>query len=71
VRRSYARDPHWLEARYASPCACGNTAHQIKRGDRVFYYPIGRRAYTGACAESASNDFLSAAGDEGGVPYGS
>jgi hypothetical protein len=60
----YRRDPRWLTARFASACACGDRSHRIERGERVFYYPIGKRAYVGACAERNARDFESCVFDE-------
>jgi hypothetical protein len=60
--RSGGGDPHWLIARFAGKCAkCGAG---ISTGDRVFYYPNGRAAYSGKCAEAAAADFSAAAADE-------
>lgn len=60
----YARDPFWLEARYAGSCAqCGA---QFPRGTRIFYYPISKSSYCPAdtCGGAASRDFQAAAWDE-------
>lgn len=60
--KSYARDPFWLESRFPGTCAkCGAA---IKTGERIFYYPNGKKAYSGECAEAASRDFQSCAFDE-------
>jgi hypothetical protein len=57
-----ARDPYWLESRYAGSCAkCGAT---IVPGERIFYYPNDRKAYSGSCAEAAAGDFAACAADE-------
>jgi hypothetical protein len=60
----YRGDPYWMTARFSSTCACGE--HQVKKGERIFYYPNGRSAYGGKCAEAASRDFQSARFDEQG-----
>ena len=43
-------------------CACG--LHMNHKGDRIFYYPNGKKAYGGECATKASMDFRAAAADE-------
>jgi len=40
-RHSRGRDPYWTNARLNSTDANGNT---VKRGDRIFYYRLGRSA---------------------------
>lgn len=45
-RRYYSRDPYWLNAKFASVCACGKA---IKNGDRIFYYPSCRKAVCEVC----------------------
>jgi len=58
----YSRDPYWLQARFASKCRkCGA---QIKRGERIFYYPIEKTAYCEKCGQAASAEFDAAAMDE-------
>ena len=63
MSRRYANlDPHWLKAIYAGKCSkCGEA---FNPGDRIFYYPNGKSAYSGICAESAAADFSSCAFDE-------
>jgi hypothetical protein len=57
-----ARDPYRLTARYAGVCAkCGEA---FKAGDSIFYYPNGKKAYSGKCAEAAEADFNSCRFDE-------
>jgi hypothetical protein len=57
----YQGDPFWLTAKFASTGRCG---HEIKRGDRIFYYPKGKAAYCPQCSEARAADFNSAAADE-------
>lgn len=57
-------DPYWLTARFTGTCAGRTCDHPIRKGDRIFYYPNGRKAYVGPCAEAAAADFDSAAFDE-------
>lgn len=62
--RTVARDPFSMVAKYAGTCAgCGEA---FKAGERIFYYPNGRKAYSGKCAEKAQLDFNSAMADERG-----
>ena len=58
---SYARDPHWIVARFA-----GLDANQapFKKGDRVFYFPAGKRIYAGAAGIDAAQRFESERADE-------
>ena len=57
-----ARDPFRLTSRYAGTCAkCGEA---FKAGDSIFYYPNGKKAYAGKCAEEAQADFNSCLADE-------
>jgi hypothetical protein len=59
---SAARDPFRMVSRYAGKCAkCGA---DFNAGELIFYYPNGKKAYSGACARQAEADFVSAAGDE-------
>jgi hypothetical protein len=61
-RRYGNRDPFWLESRYAGKCA--KCKAPFKAGERIFYYPNGKAAYSGACAEAAAGDFSACAFDE-------
>lgn len=59
---SYSRDPRWLDARFAGKCAgCGAA---FRKGDRIFYFPIGKRAVSGECAERAAAEFRAMVADE-------
>ena len=64
----YAADPRWITARFAGTDAKGR---EFKAGERVFYYPSGKRIYSGNNAADAERDFLSARGDEEGMAYAS
>lgn len=46
-------DPRWMTARFASTCQCGEP---IKAGDRIFYYPIGRKAVCESCGKQGQRD---------------
>lgn len=59
--RRYIGDPRWITARFDSQGACG---HSIKRGERIFYYPNGRKAFCEKCGEPASARFVAEAQDE-------
>lgn len=57
----YASDPRWITARFNSDCPCGQPIH---KGEKIFYYPKGRKALCEKCGEKASAEFNSAAMDE-------
>jgi len=63
---SYSGDPRWITAKYAGVDAKGRP---FKKGDRVLYFPNGKKFYTGPEAEKAWLEFLSAKGDEEGMPF--
>ena len=62
--RRYARDPHWITARYATKC--DKCAGDIKRGADAFYYPNGKLLYCDKdnCGGACSRDFTAMAQDE-------
>lgn len=57
-------DPYWMNARRSGPCGGKNCTDQVKPGDRIFFYPLGRTALVGPCADVAAADFRSAVADE-------
>ncbi len=57
--KSYSGDPYWMTAKF--PGVCAKTGEAFKKGDRVFYYPKERKAYAGAAAEAAAQDFKTCA----------
>lgn len=57
----YAGDPRWMTARFNSTCQCNA---QMRKGERIFYYPNGRKALCSKCGEKASAEFESAKADE-------
>ena len=59
--KSYSGDPYWTTAKFDSVTADGE---QVRRGDRIFYYPRGRVVLIGAKAEAAAADFMACAQDE-------
>ena len=55
-RRSVKGDPFWMTARFDSNCPrCGKA---IYRGNRIFYYPHGKRALCEGCGKNAERDFM-------------
>lgn len=54
-------DPYWMSARFDSIAEDGT---QVRRGDRVFYYPSERKVYAGERAEAESRRFDAAVQDE-------
>jgi len=63
---SYSGDPRWITAKYAGVDAHGKP---FKKGEKVLYFPNGKKFYTGPEAEKAWLEFLSAKGDEEGMPF--
>lgn len=56
-KNTYSNDPRWINARFESICAhCGK---KIKRGDRVFYYPLHKRVFCDgdSCGKHCERDF--------------
>jgi len=47
-RRYVNSDPYWLAARFGSVCTCGKA---IRKGDRIFYFPKGKRAFCEPCGK--------------------
>ena len=52
----YSGDPRWITAKYAGVDAKGLP---FKAGETVFYFPKGKRIYSGANATEASSRFES------------
>ena len=50
----FSNDPRWIEAKFDSKDITGNP---VKRGDRVFYYPLTKTLLSGEEAERASRNF--------------
>jgi hypothetical protein len=63
---SYSGDPRWITAKYSGTDVNGKP---FKAGEEVLYFPNGKKFYTGAEAEKAWLEFLSAKGDEEGMPF--
>ena len=61
MARYYSKDPRWLVARYPGRCKCGA---EVKRGDRVFYWPIGKHVECSSCGAVSSERFELEAQDE-------
>jgi hypothetical protein len=57
----YARDPFWMTAKFDSKAADGTP---IKNGDRIFYFPLTKRAFVGEAAERAAARFEAERADE-------
>jgi len=54
-------DPYWTTAKFNSTDANGA---QVRKGDKIFYYPRTRTVLTGQSADKASAEFSAAAQDE-------
>lgn len=48
-------DPYWTTARFDSVDAKG---HQIKKGDKIFYYPLGKKAVCKECGKDGYADLM-------------
>jgi DNA repair protein RadC len=60
----YSGDPYWLRAKFSG--SCSRCKKEIKRGDRIFYYPKTKDVFCdGApCGTAESSSFEAAAQDE-------
>ena len=61
-----------ITARFSSNCE--KCKAKIKKGDEIYYWPNGRKAYCMKCGEADYRQFLSSAADEevysgSGNPY--
>lgn len=63
---SYSNDPRWMAAKYPGVDSEGKS---FKKGDEILYWPSTKTVMTGAKAKQAWLDFLSAKGDEEGMPF--
>ena len=54
-------NPYWTTAKFNSVTKDGE---QVKKGDRIFYYPRTKTVLIGEKAEQASRDFDAACFDE-------
>ena len=56
-RNYFAGDPHWITAHYDGKCSeCGT---EIKKGDRAFYFPNGKKILCEAvCGRAAHERFV-------------
>ena len=45
-RNYYSNSPRWIRAKYHGRCYCGK---EIVPGDRVMYYPIGKKVACQHC----------------------
>lgn len=55
-------DPYWLTARYRGECAGCGTA--IRKGDRAFYWPKGKRLECKTCGDVSDRRFVAECDDE-------
>lgn len=61
-KRNYPRDPYWTKARFVSHCR--KCEIEIKKGNKIFYYPNTKSVYCETCGQSASADFACCLQDE-------
>jgi hypothetical protein len=59
--KKFRNDPRWIDAKFSSSCNCGN---MIKKGERIFYYPLTKTAMCKTCSEKADQEFREMAQDE-------
>lgn len=59
--------PYWLNAKFASKCTCGK---QIRKGDRIYYYPATHSAVCQDCGDKAAHELAAADFDEQVYNYG-
>ena len=61
---SYRKDPRYMTARF--PSKCDGCQADIRKGERIFYYPNGHKAYGDkcGCAATQAADFEAARFDE-------
>lgn len=55
-------DPYWMTTRY--PGECKGCKKAIRKGERAFYFPKGRRLLCGTCGDEADAKFRAEAWDE-------
>lgn len=56
------KDPKIIKAKFS--CKCKGCSAQIKKGELLYYWPIGKKAYCATCGEPYYRDFISSAQDE-------
>lgn len=61
-RTFYSKDPFWMKAKYEGKCS--DCKEVIKKGDDMWYYPIGKHTLCKKCGESAEAKFLEQVQDE-------
>ncbi len=54
----YDRDPYWTEARFDSDCGDSRCHRRIHKGERIFYYPKGRKALCESCGQVGYSDLM-------------
>ena len=60
--KSYSKDPKWIKAKFNSKCS--ECSFIINKGERAYYYPLGKHIFCTKCAAKHEADFQSAAFDE-------
>jgi len=58
----YNGDPYWLNSKYGG--ICGNCNKEIKKGDRIYYYPRTKTPFCEKCGKAEERSFISIAQDE-------
>jgi hypothetical protein len=58
----YSKDPFWMKAKYEGKCS--DCKEVIKKGDQMWYYPIGKVTMCQKCGAAAEAKFLEQVQDE-------
>lgn len=60
----YSKDPFWMTARFSSPCGNPDCHYQIRKGENIFYFPLGKKAYCQHCGNARERQFQAEIFDE-------
>lgn len=63
--KRYKNDPRIITAKFGKCVNC----HKEVKGQKVYYWPSGKKVYCESCGESEYLHFLSAVHDENGTPF--
>jgi len=64
-RRNRDMTPRWLTVRFHGVCANERHCHGVvRKGERAFYYPNGKRIYCPSCSETMALDYEARMFDE-------
>lgn len=60
----YSGDPRFISAKFESNCNKPECGALIRKNDKVFYYPNGRKIFCPKCSVKISAEFEAAVADE-------